>query len=638
MFPTAPNSARLTSFIAILIAVFALQPNQVAADTLTVTITDDAGPGTLRQAIIDANANAGADDLVFDIPTTDTRYNGSFWTIFLASALPTLSDSGTRILGSSQTANQGDTNPGVIGTGGTVGVDKMALPQYSLPEIQLDAGGFNGVTIGSSASDIVIEGFAIVHANNGIEVEAMTSVGVGGASRTVRSMLVGVFADGNDPAALRNVGHGIVVDAPAPGLPTAELDVELSYVGFNGSVGIVGDRGATKLNVSYCEVFANGQLSDAHDGIDVNGIAGQVRYNLSRDNTNVNGIVASGSGHGIEAGSQDPGTGEHVIENNTVLNNLGAGIAIRAGSSGNQITKNIASGNAAGIYVNAEQAGQTDGNVIAKNSTFANRGLAIDLHAGESGVAFDGVTLNSPNSGLGGSNRLVAYPVIEAAKLKVGMLIFSGFAAPGSIIDVFLAEADPTGFGEGGSHLFSVIEGSSDDADDTEGAYGPVVNQFVVSTEALTTNRFAFSVDVSALKVDSVLITATATVVSDETAAGKLASSNTSEFSPVILAVDPGSPVATEADEIPNQFRLLGAYPNPFNPSTTISFELDRPAQTTLAVFNALGVEVARLVESNMPAGSHVASWDARALPSGTYFYRLTVDGTRLSGAVTLSK
>jgi len=638
MFPSTRKSLRVSLFVLVAASAVAIGPIRAGADTLTVTITDDEGPGTLRQAIIDANANAGPDDVIFNIPTTDVRYNGSWWTIFLVSELPALTDAGTRILGSSQADSQGDTNPGVVGSGGTVGVDEMTLPQYDRSEIALDAGGFDGITIGPSASDIVIEGFSIVNAQDAVVATGMTIVGVSGTNRTVRSMLIGVFPDGNDPTALRNRGHGIVAEAPGAGLPATDLIVEQSYVGFNGNVGILGIRGATTLDVSFCEVFANGQLSDAHDGIDVNGLPSRVQYNLSRDNINLSGVVNSRSGMGIEAGSQDPGTGGHLIDNNTVLDNLGAGIGIRAGSSDNIVTKNISSGNAAGISVNAEQAGQTDGNQITGNSTFANRGLGIDLHAGESGVAFDGVTLNSPNSGLGGSNRLVPYPVIEKAELSGDTLTFSGFASPGSMIDVYQAEVDPTGFGEGAHHLFRIQEGSGDDSDETTGTYGPVVNQAVVSTEQLTTNRFTFSVVVTGLK-DSVLITATGTIETPEGAEGKLASSNTSEFGPVISAKDdPGSPVATERNEIPEKFRLLGVYPNPFNTTTTIAFELDHPGQVELRIFDVLGTEVVRLLDGRMPAGLHKPEWDARDLPSGAYFYRFTIDGRVLSGTVTLLK
>jgi hypothetical protein len=64
-------------------------------------------------------------------------------------------------------------------------------------------------------------------------------------------------------------------------------------------------------------------------------------------------------------------------------------------------------------------------------------------------------------------------------------------------------------------------------------------------------------------------------------------------------------------------------YPNPFNPSTTIEFDLPKTSQVTLKVFNILGEEVARLVSEKLPAGSYSYEWDASNLASGIYLYRL---------------
>ncbi|MBK6900539.1 MAG: T9SS type A sorting domain-containing protein [bacterium] len=79
---------------------------------------------------------------------------------------------------------------------------------------------------------------------------------------------------------------------------------------------------------------------------------------------------------------------------------------------------------------------------------------------------------------------------------------------------------------------------------------------------------------------------------------------------------------------------LLGAnYPNPFNPSTTFSFALDRDATVSLAVFDLRGHRVRTVVEGRLAAGDYrnVYAWDGRddqgrAVTSGTYFYRLTTD------------
>jgi PKD repeat protein len=73
---------------------------------------------------------------------------------------------------------------------------------------------------------------------------------------------------------------------------------------------------------------------------------------------------------------------------------------------------------------------------------------------------------------------------------------------------------------------------------------------------------------------------------------------------------------------------LKGNYPNPFNPSTTISYTLAADTYVTLKVYNTLGQEVASLVDGDLAAGLHTAVWNGRAqdgaqVASGIYLYRL---------------
>ena len=82
----------------------------------------------------------------------------------------------------------------------------------------------------------------------------------------------------------------------------------------------------------------------------------------------------------------------------------------------------------------------------------------------------------------------------------------------------------------------------------------------------------------------------------------------------------------TEGDgfgELPTETRILDNYPNPFNPSTTIRFELSEAQAVRLVVYNTLGQEVARLVDGALNAGQHQATFQAERLPSGIYFARL---------------
>jgi hypothetical protein len=73
----------------------------------------------------------------------------------------------------------------------------------------------------------------------------------------------------------------------------------------------------------------------------------------------------------------------------------------------------------------------------------------------------------------------------------------------------------------------------------------------------------------------------------------------------------------------PMIFSLAQNTPNPFNPSTTINFSLPVQGHVRLTVFNALGQEVATLVDDARPAGHYAARWDAFNQPSGAYFCRI---------------
>jgi hypothetical protein len=82
--------------------------------------------------------------------------------------------------------------------------------------------------------------------------------------------------------------------------------------------------------------------------------------------------------------------------------------------------------------------------------------------------------------------------------------------------------------------------------------------------------------------------------------------------------------VADVPDEIPSRFALAQNYPNPFNPTTTIGFDLPARTNVSLRVYDMLGREVARLVDGVQEAGRHETQFNAAAMPSGVYFYRLT--------------
>jgi hypothetical protein len=74
----------------------------------------------------------------------------------------------------------------------------------------------------------------------------------------------------------------------------------------------------------------------------------------------------------------------------------------------------------------------------------------------------------------------------------------------------------------------------------------------------------------------------------------------------------------------PRQYALQQNFPNPFNPSTMISFTLPAEQFVVLRVFDLIGREVTTLVSKSMPAGTHRVNWDAAGLSSGIYFYQIS--------------
>lgn len=76
--------------------------------------------------------------------------------------------------------------------------------------------------------------------------------------------------------------------------------------------------------------------------------------------------------------------------------------------------------------------------------------------------------------------------------------------------------------------------------------------------------------------------------------------------------------------EVPKQFSLSQNFPNPFNPTTNIEFQIPRSGLVNLTIYDALGRKVETIVNQNLNPGTYKADWDAYNYPSGVYFYRLS--------------
>jgi hypothetical protein len=78
---------------------------------------------------------------------------------------------------------------------------------------------------------------------------------------------------------------------------------------------------------------------------------------------------------------------------------------------------------------------------------------------------------------------------------------------------------------------------------------------------------------------------------------------------------------------VPNKFSLLQNYPNTFNPSTKIRFDLRISSNTVLTIYDVLGREVTTFVNENLRPGSYEVKLDASNYPSGVYLHKLTTYG-----------
>ncbi|MBS4027473.1 MAG: T9SS type A sorting domain-containing protein [Ignavibacteriales bacterium] len=89
---------------------------------------------------------------------------------------------------------------------------------------------------------------------------------------------------------------------------------------------------------------------------------------------------------------------------------------------------------------------------------------------------------------------------------------------------------------------------------------------------------------------------------------------------------------------LPTKFSLEQNFPNPFNPTTNIGFQISEYGFVSLKVFDVLGKEVSTLVNENLSAGKFSVDWNTENIPSGMYFYKLTTNNFSLTKKMLLAK
>jgi uncharacterized repeat protein (TIGR01451 family) len=527
-----------------------LRGGDAADDDLTANRTIQ---GALRQFVRNANGIVGANRLRFTpaVATNQSGGGGAWWRLSVTTALPSLADSDTTIDGTAYSSVNGttvrDDNPGQLGAGGTAGVDALALSQLDKPELEIfDVRSTTVVPIGldlqgarSTLRRVAIYGFG---ATPDVDTSANVRVGANATATLIELAAIGTAASSfADPgAANRSGGDNIRVTGADGGTISKNL------VGFATGSGIVLRNASNTWLLEGNEVrgnaFGRGHLRGI--GLEDGSASATVRGNL----------VIAHDGPGIDT----PTTGgSHTIVNNTIRDN-GVGPdpdldgqpvvnpGVRLSGALSIVDRNVLTANhGAGILVASTATDATltrnsifdNGIVLGRTGGAASAQIGIDLLAAANNAAKGTapfLTLNDNGDPDAGGNGLFNMPVITSARIVSGNLVMDGFARPGSVIELFIVAADPSGFGEGQTYLTTLTEGSGADTDAGTGSYGPgAINGVAQGTD--NTNRFAFALPVPGGVAIGTKLTATA----------RNASGGTSEFSGNVTVTLPQTDLVT---------------------------------------------------------------------------------------------
>jgi flagellar hook assembly protein FlgD len=110
-----------------------------------------------------------------------------------------------------------------------------------------------------------------------------------------------------------------------------------------------------------------------------------------------------------------------------------------------------------------------------------------------------------------------------------------------------------------------------------------------------------------------------------------------------IFSLDTVTAAGDDANSPPQATTLAAIYPNPFNPRTTIGYDLAEASAVKLAIYDVRGMQVRVVEAGNRPSGRHQATWDGqddkgRAVPTGTYFCRLSTAQGSHTRKLTLAR
>lgn len=437
----------------------------LSAATFTVTNTADSGPGSLRDAITAANAAPGPDLIDFSIPGLGPH------TIMPLSQLPTLTDmtGPTTIDGTTQSgASCGVSSPSTAVL--MIEIDGSSAGASHGLLIKSDGNMIIGLVINSFVQDgIRIEGDPTAVSNiiacNFIGTDPSGTVDKGNGASGVglwagvkiqnqpNGIAIENFVDGNLISG--NWAEGIWIQGPFLPGDVAMNHVYNNYIGtdITGLKGIGNDRVGVELSegTHHNDIIANVISANGWDGVGMQGfdnaqfaappiytranIVGENRIGVTSD-----ALSALGNGnHGVAIGEYGPVRVDQYQWGYADSNIVGGNIIAFNGADG------------VDVWEHSLDATNADANLITSNSIYDNVGLGIDLQN-------DGVTLNDAGDPDNKANQEMNFPVITGAAFVSPTTTIDGTTELTTMsVEVFEADPDPTGYGEGRTLLGTAV-------------------------------------------------------------------------------------------------------------------------------------------------------------------------------------
>lgn len=419
---------------------FACLSVTASAATFQVTNTADSGGGSLRQAILDANANPGPDTITFNIPGSGVH------TIAPSSPLPTISDSVTI---------DGYTQPGASANTLAVGSDAVLQIELSGASAKSPAG------LNISASNSTIRGL-VINRFNFYGIYLQTNGG-----NVIAGNYIGTDATGTASFPIPNNGSGIFINGPnntIGGLLPADRNLLSGNGNANGGTGVyistINAKGNKVIgNYIGTNVSGNGVVYNFNNGV----VLTSCSNNIIGGTTPAERNVLTGNQYGITVnnGSSNQIMGNYIgtrADGTAGIGN-GTGVNLDGASKGNTVggttpgSGNVIAWNSGeGIFVSSDSSNEAIlGNSIHDNTYYPG----IDLYSGSLGV-----TPNDDNTGDAdtGANNLQNFPVLTSVVSLGGTTTISGTLdsafATQFRVEFFSNQAcDPSGFGEGENYL-----------------------------------------------------------------------------------------------------------------------------------------------------------------------------------------